>query len=265
MIRDGGLPTKGVEGWTCGLRRNQAMLGRQKSPLLCNLPRKARLDQSCIWCREALAWYRGWYRQGGRDEDRRSIKISFSPGFHSPRDGAWRLGIHSPASAPLLQTLAINILHMPQMQAHWARLHLSAVERLRDSNGNDVSSPPASCPHASMLSPARRRLQALRLSRVGTSRKAFLSPPPSSPSSSPRQSNSPPSLPWAISLLHPAPWKSLAAPLTLGRRHNQQAAGIASSIPNKGVVVLASRRCRRLLSLPPILAGIISPRKTVKP
>lgn len=206
MIRDGGLPTKGV-----GFGRMDVWITTQPSDawtakIAINLPRKARLDQSCIWCREALAWYRGWYRQGGRDEDRRSIKISFSPGFHSPRDGAWRLGTHSPASAPLLQALAINILHMPLMQAHWARLHLSAVERLRDSNGNDVSSPPASCPHASMLSPARRRLQALRLSRVGTSRKAFLSPPPSSPSSpssSPRQSNSPLSLPWAISFLLP--------------------------------------------------------------
>jgi hypothetical protein len=44
-----------------------------------------------------------------------------------------------PQAPPSLPALAINVLHMPQMQAHWARLHLSAVERGRDSNGNDVS------------------------------------------------------------------------------------------------------------------------------
>lgn len=144
-----------------------------------------------------------------------------------------------PQAPPSLQALAINFLHMPQLQAHWARLHLSAVERLRDSNGNDVSSLPPSCQHASMLSPARRRLQALRLSRVGTSRKAFLSPPPSSPSSpssSHRQSTSPLSLPWAISFLSPTPWKSLVRPLSLS------GGGIIRSWRR---LIYPKQRCRR--------------------
>jgi len=45
-----------------------------------------------------------------------------------------------PQAPPSLPALAINVLHMPQMQAHWARLHLSAVERGRDSNANSLSS-----------------------------------------------------------------------------------------------------------------------------
>lgn len=146
----------------CGLRRNQAMLGRQKSPLI--YPGRP------VSTNPVPVAGRLWHRIGAgigreeettrRDEERRTIKISFSPGLHSPRDGAWRSWRPLARKRPSLRALAINVLHMPPMQAHWARLHLSAVERVRDSNGNDVSTLPPSC-HHSWLSPARRRLQAL--------------------------------------------------------------------------------------------------------
>lgn len=98
----------------------------------------------------------------------------------------------------------------------------------------------SSCQH-SRLSPGRRRLQALRLLRpfaVGSGHQSeglpftptILLPNPR------RQSNSPLSLPWAISFLSPASWKSLVRPLSLS------GGGIISSWR---CLIYPKPRCRR--------------------
>lgn len=149
------------------------------------------------------------------------------------------------APTPSLRALAINVLHMPLMQAHWARLHLSAVERVRDSNGNDVSSPVSSSLPVFMPT-----LQAIAGPSTAAS-PAIVAPicsgqwaPVGRPSFHPtillpnprRQSNSPLSLPWAISFLSPASWKSLVRPLSLS------GGGIISSWR---CLIYPKPRCRR--------------------
>lgn len=237
-----------------------------------NLRRKARLDQSCIWRWEALAWYRGWYRQGARDDERRR-ETQHQNKLFPRRALAWRWRLAAWRLPPSLRALAINVLHMPLMQAHWARLHLSAVERVRDSNGNDVSSPvssslPVFMPTLQAIAGPSTAASPAIVAPICSGQWAPVGRPSFRPHHPPPQSSSSIKFPavtplgniFSLPRLMEVP---CAAPLTLGRRHNQQLAlphlsqtEVSSSWLREGVAVCCP---------PPILAGIISSRKTVKP
>lgn len=261
----------GGRTWSCGLRRNQAMLGRQKSSLI--YPGRPVSTNPASGAGRLWHGIGGWYRQGARDDERRR-ETQHQNKLFPRRALAWRWRLAPWRLPPSLRALAINVLHMPLMQAHWARLHLSAVERVRDSNGNDVSSPvssslPVFMPTLQAIAGPSTAASPAIVAPICSGQWAPVGRPSFHPHHPPLQSSSSIKFPavtplgniFSLPRLMEVP---CAAPLTLGRRHNQQLAlphlsqtEVSSSWLREGVAVCCPP--------PPILAGIISSRKTVKP